>query len=361
MRPAVGRSPLTIPEPSPAPARTPESKKEAMPVPRHLPAAVLADRDAHGRRARANPAAQDGRRRGTPAVVARFASLTIACGVLLAACGGSGSGSGSTASLAPTPTPTPTAAAGAGAGGGQPRTPPGVSGTAAAVNGSTIEVQNPSSGQVTVTVTGSTTFSQTVGASESALAVGDCVTVVGTSGGGATGATAAPTGGTGPISARSVEISAPTGGSCARAGFGGFGGAGGAGGTGGGRPTGTPKPRASGGPAGRRGFGGQGGGGAFGTVTSISGATFVVRTTPAARSRASATPAPAGGVSRTVTVGSSTNWTRLEPATAASLKVGECLTAVGPADSTGAVTARSVSIRPAAAGGCFAGRGQGPG
>jgi hypothetical protein len=37
--------------------------------------------------------------------------------------------------------------------------------------------------------------------------------------------------------------------------------------------------------------------------------------------------------------------------------VGLCVTAIGPADSTGAVTATSISIRPATNGSCFGGFG----
>ena len=59
-------------------------------------------------------------------------------------------------------------------------TPPtAASGTLAALSGTSLEVQNPTSGQVTVNWSPTTTFSQTVTVPASTLAVGDCVTATG--------------------------------------------------------------------------------------------------------------------------------------------------------------------------------------
>ena len=54
---------------------------------------------------------------------------------------------------------------------------PGASGKVAAVDGTTIQVQSPQDGQVAVTWTASTTFTQEVAASLADVKVGDCVVV----------------------------------------------------------------------------------------------------------------------------------------------------------------------------------------
>jgi hypothetical protein len=53
-----------------------------------------------------------------------------------------------------------------------------------------------------------------------------------------------------------------------------------------------------------------------------------------------------------VTVGGSTTYTKAEPASASTLKVGECVVANGQADSTGAVTATTIAISQAGPDGC---------
>ena len=58
--------------------------------------------------------------------------------------------------------------------------PIGATGSVAAMTGSTMEVQNPSSGQTTVNWTSTTTFSKSVTEAVSSLTVGTCVTVTGT-------------------------------------------------------------------------------------------------------------------------------------------------------------------------------------
>jgi len=79
---------------------------------------------------------------------------------------------GSTTTTAPKST-TP------GAGSSPPRTIPGTSGTIAAINGTSLEVQNPTTGQTTVTYTANTTFRQTTTTTASAVTVGSCVSAFG--------------------------------------------------------------------------------------------------------------------------------------------------------------------------------------
>ena len=76
------------------------------------------------------------------------------------------------------------------------RTFPGASGSVAAITGSSMEVQNPQSGQVTVSWTTKTAFTKTATVTAASVAAGDCVTVTGTT-----------TNGT--IVARTVAISKP--------------------------------------------------------------------------------------------------------------------------------------------------------
>ncbi len=124
------------------------------------------------------------------------------------------------------------------------------SGTVAALTATTMEVQNPNTGQTTVTWTGTTTFSKVVTETVSAITAGECVTVTGTA------SKKSKT----TIAARSISIlPAPTSGSCTTA----------AGGRG------TGGPGGAGGPGGRGGFqfgsGGRGGGGTTGTRPSGAG------------------------------------------------------------------------------------------
>ena len=65
---------------------------------------------------------------------------------------------------------------GPGGGGGQF---PGASGTIAAINGTSLEVQNTETGQTTVTYTPTTTFQQTVSVNASAVTAGTCITATG--------------------------------------------------------------------------------------------------------------------------------------------------------------------------------------
>lgn len=216
-----------------------------------------------------------------------------------------------------------------------PQTPPGAFGTAAAVNATSLEVQNPSSGQVTVNFTASTTFSDTVGATIADVTVGSCVTVSST----ATG-NSRPAPGT-PITARTVNITQASANGCTAGGFGGRQSGGGRVGTGTSR---SPRPSGSARPSGANGANrGNFGGFAFGSVTAVSATGFTVH--GVARGQHPATDT-------TVTVNASTTYTKVESATAGALAVGDCIAAVGSTDDTGAVTAKTIGISKPGPNGC---------
>jgi hypothetical protein len=264
----------------------------------------------------------------------------------VAACGSGGSSAtvagtaaASPAAQASSPAPTPSQAAF-----------PGVVGTAAAVSGSSLEVQNPTSGQVTVTFTATTPITETVTATAKDVTVGSCVTVV--------GKPSAAGSATGPVTATTVTISAPVKGNCAGgAGFGGGGGGGfgpGGGGAGVGatpRPSFSPRPR----PTGSRGAFGNGAfGGANGKVTSASATGFVVQ----ARGRTAGTAGT--DISVTVITNSASKYLKTVTAKPSALKVGQCITALGTPNSIGAVAARSIRVSQPGPSGCvtgFGGRG----
>jgi hypothetical protein len=288
----------------------------------------------------------------------RMAGFTI--GLALAALGATG-----TAGAATTPV-RPTAA----------------SGTLAALSTSSIEVQNPTTGQVTVSWSPTTTFSQTVTVPASTVAVGDCVTATGPAPSSKTKTKSK----TVSIKATTISISHPSAsGTCSGfggggaalggafgggagfggAGFRGAGGAAGSGGSGSFRPPTGSFPRGAG--AAGRGAGAFAGI-AFGKVTSISGSVLVVvgtrpQITPVAKGKTSGTKASNTSKPKLVTTTSkvtyatSTTFSETMPASSAALAVGQCVTALGPASDTGAITATTISVRPAPATGCvsFAG------
>jgi hypothetical protein len=258
---------------------------------------------------------------------------------------------------------------------GAARTFPGASGQIAAVSGKTLQVQNTTT-QTAVKYTDSTKLSQSVTGAQSDLAVGKCISVRSADTGSTTGAPTTTDDST-PVAASSVTISDPVNGTCV-GGIGGFGGGGGGGGGGfgggarGNRGQGanaqgttgqaqtgqTPTSQA---PTGANGRGGIGGRGADGKITKIDGDTVTIEMqqrqfnqggTAAAGTAASSTPTVTT-VSRTVTVSSATTYTKTVSAAASDLKVGKCVTALGSADSNGAITATSISLRPAdATGSC---------
>jgi len=279
----------------------------------------------------------------------RWAPALAGLGIVVlsvAACGSGGSSAtvagtaaASPAAQASSPAPTPSQAAF-----------PGVVGTAAAVSGSSLEVQNPTSGQVTVTFTAATPIIETVTATAKDVTVGSCVTVV--------GKPSAAGSATGPVTATTVTISAPVKGNCAGgAGFGGggFGGFGrGGGGAGGGatpRPSFSPRAR----PTGSRGAFGNGAfGGANGKVTSVSATGFVVQ----ARGRTAGTAGTAGtDISVTVITNAASKYLKTVAAKPSALKVGQCITALGTANSIGAVAARSIRVSQPGPSGCVSGFG----
>jgi hypothetical protein len=257
----------------------------------------------------------------------RWAPALAGLGIVVLAATACGSSAGTTVTpAAPSSSPAPRSTAPAF---------PGVVGTAAAVSGSSLEVQNPTTGQVTVTFTAATAITETVTVTSKDVTVGSCVTVVGLPA--ATGAA------TRSVTATSVTISSPVNGNC-----GGAGGFGGPRGTASPRPSFSPRAR----PSGSRGaFGGGAFGGANGKVTSLSASGFVVQ----GRSLAAG-----GNTTVTVTTTAASKYLKVVTVGPSALKVGQCITAAGPANSIGAVAARSIRISQPGPNGCvtgFGGRG----
>jgi hypothetical protein len=132
-----------------------------------------------------------------------------------------------------------------------------------------------------------------------------------------------------------VTVSAAVNGSCSAAG-----GFGGPRGTFTPNPSFSPRPR----PSGSRGaFGGGFGGGANGKVTSLTANGFVVQ---------GRNPAAGGGTSITVTTTAATKYLKVVTVGPSALKVGECITAAGTANSIGAIAARSIRISQPGPNGC---------
>jgi len=280
-------------------------------------------------------------------------ALVLAAGLLLAGaglagCAGGKSGSGPSAAAQ-------TSAAGAqqgrrqgfGAGG------PAASGLLAEIDGHVLQVQNQSTGQVSVSYSTGTTFSQTEQVTAAALKLGDCVTAVGQRNQSASPAPSSSAAGSSAAGrptnfpAASVQISAPVNGSC------GFDGTAGRGVRPTGRPSGFPSGRPSNFPSGRPGGGFGFGDFATGTVSALGTGSLTVHT--AARGQ------QAGGTV-TVLLTAGTSYTETLPATAAALRVGECVSATGKADSTGAVAATRIAVSPAGPAGCgIGGFGRRPG
>lgn len=262
--------------------------------------------------------------------IGRSFGLVAAVAVAVSACGNAGT---STAGQTAQTNALPAAPAG----------PTGATGTVAAVTASSLQVQNPRIGQVTVTFTPSTSFTRTVAATAADLVVGDCALAVGAP---------APAGNpAGPVTATSVLISPATAaGGCPASGFGGPGrGAGtgspgsspGSGSQGGAAPSRTPN-RPSGAGRNRRST-------ASGKIISIGGGGFVLQV-------------GASNATRSVTTTQTTTFSKDVAADKSGLAVGECVSAVGPSDDTGAVAASSISIRQPGPHGCQAGfGGRGPG
>ena len=241
------------------------------------------------------------------------------------------------------------------------------SGSVASISGTTMEVQSTSSGQTTVEWTSSTTFSERVTETESAVAVGDCLTVTGTP------AKKSKT----TVTARLITISQPSStGKCAT-------GLGGASGTGslGGRPSGTSGPPSgaagfpgggSGPPSGSSGSGSKGRGSFAGAnVTIVSGEVTAVNGTSVSvlgtllsgfaqpRKGAKKTSAPKTQKLK-ITMGTSTTLSETQSTAASSLAVGDCVSALGQSGSTGGITATTVSITSTGGKTCSVGPSGGP-
>jgi hypothetical protein len=232
---------------------------------------------------------------------------------------------------------------------------PGASGKVAAISGSTLQVQSVQSGQVAVTYTDGTTFTKTVSAAAGAITVGSCVVVRGD---------AAASAASGPVTAVSVQVSPAVDGACA------------VGGMAGGRPMGPGGTPPSGRPGGGQGAGPGGGQGAdgggqlagrptAGKVTAVHGSTITVAAVAFAGpggGSAGGTASPSATPSTspvTVTTTASTTYTKTVSGSASDLAVGQCVTALGKADDTGALTASSIASQPAVDGECSAGFGAG--
>ncbi|HEX3793737.1 MAG TPA: hypothetical protein VHV57_04480 [Acidimicrobiales bacterium] len=255
------------------------------------------------------------------------------------------------------------------------------SGQVASLAGTSMEVQDPTSGQTTVDWTGTTTFSQTVTEAVSALTAGECVTVIGTP------AKKSKT----TLAARSITVSAAsstgacTTGAAGAAGAGGFPGGGAAGRFGGGAGGGTPPAGGfgGGGAAGTRTGAGAGGAGrgtfksgsfgfATGKVTAVSGSKVSVSgivasgfTPPTKANAKKKTKVKAPKTQKLkITTSKTTTVSETKAAASTALVVGDCVSAFGPQSTTGAVTATTVRITSTGQKTCttgFGGRGFGGG
>lgn len=285
-----------------------------------------------------------------------LALATAGIGVL--ALTGCGSASGSTG------TPTTAASAPAGGGASPGRTGgrvPGVSGTIAAVDGRTLQVQDTSS-QTAVVYTPKTRITARVSTTSSALAVGDCVSVrTAPSTSTASASPSAANVGTGPLAATTVTILSTKGGCSALVGAGRDGGGFPGGGFPGGGtpPPGMPSGAPSGAPSGRP-FGDRAGGFGFGTigeVTTLASGTFTVtRTMPAVGGGAATSATPtASGAPVTVTYTDATTFLTTSKAKASSITVGLCVRATGATDDTGKLTATTLLLSQPVDGSCTSG------
>ncbi|MBF4162799.1 DUF5666 domain-containing protein [Nocardioides acrostichi] len=289
--------------------------------------------------------------RSTLALVALSPALALA----LAACGGgetaADTGATSTTSAAPS--------GGPGSGSGMQ---PGTSGEIAAVSGHTLQVQG-ASAQVAVSWTAQTTFTQQTSADLADVEVGSCVAVREE-----TASTASAGSDSEPGAATSVSITpADDDGSCSLGLGGGPGGAEGGGPSGmpsdrpsdmhsdmpSDRPTDMPSPGAGAGVPG----GGMPGSLVVGTVTATSADGFTVA--PSAPGDGPSSSSSSSSEKVEVAVDSDTTFTARESATGKDATVGRCLTAQGEADSTGSVTATSISLSDPVDGTCSSGFGGG--
>jgi hypothetical protein len=243
--------------------------------------------------------------------------------------------------------------------------PTGAFGSVAALSATSMEVQNPSSGQTTVNWTSSTQFSKTVTESVSAITVGDCVTATGTA------SKKSKT----TVAARDLSVSMPnSSGACVGTSTNGAGG--------------SNIGIRAGGPAGgfqfRSGSGGgpPGGGGGFpkgaspgnfrrqlanlsiasGKVTAVSASTLTISgisVSPGSfpktsQSKSKKPPTPKVQTLKVMT-SSSTPVSATQSAASTDLALGDCVNAFGPAATNGSVTASTVRITLPVGGSCTGG------
>jgi hypothetical protein len=281
-----------------------------------------------------------------------FAGATAALAVAgtLVACSSSKT-SGSGAAATSQPAPASSGSSSSSWSGARPArgVRPAAQGTIAALAVTSMEVQSPQSGQVTVTFGPKTAFTQTTAAAKASVVVGTCVAAMAArsqSSGSAAPSTPAPSASpparATSFTAATVVITRPANGTC-NGGFGGLNGSA--------APSGAPSGAfPSGAPSGGFGRGGFGGfaARATGKVTAVTTSTMTV--VGSTRS---------GPITYTVSVDPSTMYTATGSGTSASLAVGKCVIAFGSTDSTGAVAATRIAVSPASSSGCTVGFGRG--
>ncbi len=245
---------------------------------------------------------------------------------LLAACGNS-------SSAAPAAQATNPATSAAPGSSGQARTGafPGASGLIADASPGTLQVQSTTS-QTAVVYTAATKFTKIT---PGHVVAGDCVTVSGSP------ATTPAQG----LTATSVRIEAKVNGTCPTAGTSPRGSGGGAFPQ---RPSGTPPN----GGAQRRAFAS-----ATGTVSSVAGSTILLQGVLRNGASAPGNATPPAPTAITVTLGASSTVTQTVPATSAAAVVGQCASAIGTANSTGTITAKSITVSSPGPNGCQSGFG----
>lgn len=281
-----------------------------------------------------------------------FAGATVALAVAgtLVACSSSKT-SGSGAAATSQPAPASSGSSSSSSSGARPArgVRPAAQGTIAALAATSMEVQSPQSGQVTVAFGPKTAFTQTTAAAKASVVVGTCVAAMAArsqSSGSAAPSTPEPSASrparVTSFTAATVVITRPAYGMC-NGGFGGLNGSA--------APSGAPSGAfPSGAPSGGFGRGGFGGfaARATGKVTAVTASTMSV--VGSTRS---------GTITYTVSVNPSTMYTATGSGTSASLGVGKCVIAFGSTDSTGAVAATRIAVSPASSSGCTVGFGRG--
>lgn len=209
--------------------------------------------------------------------------------------------------------------------GDAPSGAPGGSGKVTDVSGSTAQVEGQQS-QVAVSWTDATTFTKEVAADAAAVKVGTCVMASSAQKSGDDSSSDS-------VAAVTVRVTPATDGSCTVQGTGGLPGRGTP-------PSGAPEGEQQGRPTdvpsnGGRGAGGFGG--AIGEVTDVTDSGFVVASQRLGSEDSKTT-------SVTVTTSADTTYTTTEKASAADVKVGACVTSMGEADDTGAITAKTIAV-----------------